>query len=156
MFEGERGRRALTTNQGYRPSGQYSTAAVLAGPDRPAGPGRHPLMTGCRPSGVSGFLRALDPGDVGNDVIAVRLVLAQRRDDPAPTEHHDPVHQIEDLPQVVADQDHRDAPVLQPADDVFDLRGFLHPKGRSGLVHDDQLRRKGRRSRNRNALPLAA
>ena len=42
------------------------------------------------------------------------------------------------------------------ADDVLDLRRFLHAQRRRRLVHDHQLRGKGGGPRDRDALPLAA
>ena len=56
--------------------------------------------------------------------------------DPAVVHDADPVGQVEDVVDVVADQEDADALVLQLADEVADLGGLRRAEGRGRLVHD--------------------
>ena len=78
-------------------------------------------------------------GDPGDDVLRVRLVPVQVRHHPAAAEDDDPVHQAEDLPHVVADEDQRFILLSERPDDVLDLCGLLHPERGRRLVHDGDV-----------------
>ena len=56
--------------------------------------------------------------------------------DPAVVHDADPVRQVEDVVDVVADQEDADALALQLADQVPDLRRLGRPERRGRLVHD--------------------
>lgn len=82
---------------------------------------------------------AFDPGNVADDIVAIRLVAVQGCNDLAAPENNDPVHQIKHLPQVMTDKDQRHTAFFQPADYVFHLCGFLHAQRCRWFIHDDQL-----------------
>ena len=138
---------------GDQPPGDGEAEPLGAAGDDGTGAGV-PRRRGHAASAILGL--RLRPGDVGDHVLAVGLLLAEVGADPAAAEHHDPVDQVEHLPHVVADQDQRLALLLQRADDVLDLRGLLHPERRRRLVHDRELRVEGGGAGDRHALPLAA
>ena len=56
--------------------------------------------------------------------------------DPAVVHDADPVGQVEDVVDVVADEEDADALVLELADEVADLGRLGRPEGRRRLVHD--------------------
>ena len=68
----------------------------------------------------------------------------------------DPVREVEDIVDVVADEEDADAFALQLADEVAHLRGLGRPEGRGGLVHDEDARVEVDRPGDRHGLTLAA
>jgi hypothetical protein len=84
---------------------------------------------------------------VGGDEIGVGASVAQ---------HHDTVGDRQHIVQPMRDQDDRDAFRLQPPDEVENALHLTHGECGRRLVHDDQLRVEGQRSRDRHRLLLAA
>ena len=83
----------------------------------------------------------------GGDEIGLGAAVAQ---------HDDAVGDRQHVVQPVRDQDDGDAFRLQPADQVEHALHLAHGKRRRRLVHDDQLRVEGQRTRDRHRLLLAA
>jgi len=100
-------------------------------------------------------LQPFDASDVGHDIIAACLFPAETRLNLPSAEDDNTINQIEDLSQIVAHEDQRHPAVLQPSDDIFDLRRLLDSEGGRGLVHNHELRCEGRSACDRYALPLA-
>ena len=101
----------------------------------------------------SGFLpRMIMPRT--SSVVTSRLV--DRADEPAVVHDADPVGQVEDVVDVVADQEDPDALVLQLADEVADLGGLGRAEGGGRLVHDQDPCVEVDGAGDRHRLALAA
>src|SRR3954469_5381640 len=74
--------------------------------------------------------------DHADDLVGRDLVLLDGIDDVAVVHHADPVREVEDVMDVVADQEYADAFLLQLADQVPDLGRLHRPEGGRRLVHD--------------------
>src|SRR5215217_4095045 len=70
--------------------------------------------------------------------------------------HHDPVCEIEDVVDIVADEEDADAVSLELLDQLAHLRGFLWPERGGRLVHDQDAGIEQNRARDGHGLPLAA
>ena len=77
-------------------------------------------------------------------------------DHPSSSQHPDAVDQAEDLLQIVADDQHREAPVAQSGDDLFDGARLGRTERGRRLVHDDDLRSPGGRASDGDGLALTA
>ena len=77
-------------------------------------------------------------------------------DDPAVVHDADPVGQVEDVVDVVADQEDADALVLELADEVADLGRLGRAEGGRRLVHDQDPRVEVDRPGDGHRLALAA
>jgi hypothetical protein len=66
----------------------------------------------------------------------------------------DPVRYFENVRHVVADQDHRQATLLDLRDQLQHLTGLLHAQGSGRFVQDDEPRGERGRSGHRDRLPL--
>ena len=77
-------------------------------------------------------------------------------DDPAVVHDADPIGQVEDVVDVVADEEDADALVLELADEVADLGGLGRAEGGGGLVHDQDPGVEMDRPGDGHGLSLAA
>lgn len=68
----------------------------------------------------------------------------------------DAIGQLEDAGHVVADENDREAFLLQAPDEGGHLAGFPHAEGGRWLVHDDHLAAEGGGPRDCDGLPLAS
>src|ERR1700722_3398755 len=91
-----------------------------------------------------------------DDRLAVELFLRADRGHGAQVEHGDPVSYRHHVIQVVRDHQHRDAPAVQPRDQVEHHPGLGATERRGRLVEDDQLGVLHDRPGHRDGLPLAA
>ena len=93
----------------------------------------------------------------GCDGALVDVVPRPDLDDLAEIHHRDAVRHVADDRQVVRDEDVRQPEVaLQRLQQVHDLRADRHVERGDRLVEDDQLRVQRERTRDADALPLAA
>ncbi len=76
-------------------------------------------------------------------------------DAPEP-EHDDPVGDLEDVGEVVADHDHAEAAIAQPLDQLEDLLGLDDAERRRRLVEHHELRIAEQRAGDRDRLALPA
>ena len=74
----------------------------------------------------------------------------------AEPQHGDPVGDRHDVGHVVADQDHAEAALAQPLDEVEHLGGLRDAEGGGGLVEHDDLGLAEQRAGDRDGLALAA
>src|SRR4051794_38262520 len=102
------------------------------------------------------LLRVGGAGHDRDDVAHGLVLRPDDRDPPAETVDVDAVGHLEDVGHVVADQDHRDAVVAHPQDELEHVGRLLDAQCRRRLVEDDHLAAEGRGARHRHALPLAA
>ena len=100
--------------------------------------------------------RRLAEDDHPEDLVGRDVGLVDRADEPAVVHDADPVGQVEDVVDVVADEEDPDALALQLPDQVPDLRRLGRPERRGGLVHDQDLGVEMDRARDRHRLALAA
>ena len=107
-------------------------------------------------SWLGDLARPLSEDDHAEDLVGRDLRLVDCPDDPAVVHDADPVGQIVDVVDVVADQEDPDALGLELADEVADLRRLRRPEGSRGLVHDQDLRVEVDGARDRHRLALAA
>ena len=89
-------------------------------------------------------------------VVRGDVVLVDRVHDPAVVHHADPVGQVEDVVDVVADQEDADALVLELPDEVADLRGLGRSERRGRFVHDQDPGVEVDRAGDGHGLALAA
>src|SRR6266536_4611056 len=131
---------AGSTSSGAGCARAISAAPCAADDRRPSASGRH-------------FERA---GHHADDRFEGRILRVQRRDRPPQAQHGDPVRHGEDLGQVVADHDDRQALAADLADQLEHHRRLAHAERRRRLVHDHDARAPRDRARDRDRLPLAA
>ena len=100
--------------------------------------------------------RALAEDDHAEHFVLGDVRHARRADD-APVLHHaNPIRQIKDVVNVVADQEDADAVGLELSDEFADLRRLLRSERRRRLVHDQNAGVEQDRARDRHRLALAA
>ena len=153
------GRRAVRAS-GTRPTASSIPALAPTFHRRPERRPRSPrLSRGARappaPCSVTspGFLPRMIIPRISS---VVTLVLVDRVDDPAVVHDADPVGQVVDVVDVVADQEDPDPLVLELADEVPDLGGLGRAERRGRLVHDQDLGVEVDRPGDRHRLALAA
>ena len=78
-------------------------------------------------------------GDQSNDFLWIGVYRAAVANDATLSEHPNPIDQIKDLAQVVADDDEGDTALFQTFVDVFYFGGFLYPQCSGGFIQDDEL-----------------
>ena len=83
------------------------------------------------------------------DLVGRDVGLVDDADDPAVIHDRDPVREVEDVVDVVADEEDADPFALQLTDEVAHLGGLGGPERRRGLVHDEDARIEMDRSRDR-------
>ena len=99
---------------------------------------------------------ALDAGDVGDDLVVVRLLGVQLGDHGAEVEHVDVVRHLEHVREVVADDDDADTSVGKAPHKRQHLFGLRDAERGRRLVEDDHLRLLQHGASDRHGLALAA
>ena len=99
---------------------------------------------------------ALDAGDVGDDVVVVRLLRLQLGHHGAEVEHVDVVRHLEHVREVVADDDDADTGVGEATDERQHLFGLRDAERSRRLVEDDDLRFLQHGASDRHGLALTA
>ena len=85
--------------------------------------------------------RALAEDDHAENFILGDVGDARRADDASVLHHANPIGQIEDVMNVMADQENADAVGLELADEFADLRRLLRSERRRRFVHDQNIAR---------------
>jgi hypothetical protein len=105
-------------------------------------------------------LRSRSVGDFGarnepHHLFDIRFRRSHTTDPPTGTQYHDAVGQVEHLGKVVADQQDRNAPLVDSPHYFNYGRRLAHPESGGRLVHDYDPPSEGGSSRHRNRLSLA-
>ena len=95
-------------------------------------------------------------GDRRDDLLAGRVIDVEGRRAPAEAQDHDPVGDLEDVGEVVADHDHPEAALAQALDQAEHLRGLRDAQRRRRLVEQHDLRLAEQRAGDRHRLALPA
>src|SRR5208337_4573164 len=123
---------------------------------RPVRPERLSALATARQAHSGMSFPVAQAGDHRDDRVLVDALRRAYADLLTAPQHANAIRQAEDLIEIVADHENRQAARLEPEDDRFHLACFCHAERGGRLVHQDELGRPVRRASDGDALPLAA